>query len=108
MEVDTQIQNVQTGSRGTKRTAEEEHPVAESSKKVKTGESVRFSLYQALAECSTELKPEPLKRDRENCTVFVAGLPTEVTDGDLFKLFKDVRTSEFPRVVVLTSFSAEM
>jgi RNA recognition motif-containing protein len=28
--------------------------------------------------------------DRENCTVFVSDLPSETTDDDLNKLFKDV------------------
>ncbi|KZS97439.1 hypothetical protein SISNIDRAFT_450238 [Sistotremastrum niveocremeum HHB9708] len=30
-----------------------------------------------------------LKRDRENCTVFVSDLPESASDGDLEKLFKD-------------------
>ena len=32
-----------------------------------------------------------MKRDRENCTVFVADLPDSVNEGDLVDLFKDVR-----------------
>ncbi|KAF7301263.1 ATP-dependent DNA helicase PIF1 [Mycena indigotica] len=34
-------------------------------------------------------KTAPLKRDRENCTVFVADLPSDVTEDDLVALFKD-------------------
>ncbi|KAG7088241.1 hypothetical protein E1B28_012255 [Marasmius oreades] len=33
--------------------------------------------------------PAPLKRDRENSTVFVSELPNDVTDEDLINLFKD-------------------
>ncbi|KAF8195410.1 hypothetical protein BJ912DRAFT_956851 [Pholiota molesta] len=36
-----------------------------------------------------EQKPPPLKRDRENSTVFVADLPQGVTDDDLKNMFKD-------------------
>ncbi|KAF9483427.1 hypothetical protein BDN70DRAFT_799974 [Pholiota conissans] len=36
-----------------------------------------------------EQKPAPLKRDRENSTVFVADLPQGVTEEDLKNLFKD-------------------
>ncbi|KXN88177.1 hypothetical protein AN958_07636 [Leucoagaricus sp. SymC.cos] len=91
MDVDTQVGGTQAGSRGTKRTAEEEPPVTESSKKVKT-----------------EPKPPPLKRDRENCTIFVAGLPNDVVDEDLFKLFKDcgnvkeVKITPLPDALVAT------
>ncbi|KAH8104839.1 RNA-binding protein Prp24 [Cristinia sonorae] len=36
-----------------------------------------------------EQKPIPLKRDRENCTVIAAELPTGTTEDDLTTLFKD-------------------
>lgn len=32
----------------------------------------------------------PLKRDRENCTVFVSDLPLNAGEQDLTALFKDV------------------
>ncbi|KAF4617844.1 hypothetical protein D9613_006080 [Agrocybe pediades] len=57
--------------RGTKRHAEEE-PSEETHKKART-----------------EAKPATLKRDRENATVFVSGLPETVTEDDLTNLFKD-------------------
>ncbi|KAF8158295.1 hypothetical protein B0H34DRAFT_708196 [Crassisporium funariophilum] len=57
--------------RGTKRSAEEEVPL-EGHKKARI-----------------EHKPPPMKRDRENATVFVADLPRRVTDDDLKTLFKD-------------------
>ncbi|KAG2362702.1 hypothetical protein BDR07DRAFT_1484546 [Suillus spraguei] len=57
-----------------KRKAEEEPPVTETS----GGKKPRL-----------ETPPVPLKRDRENCTVFVADLPSEATEADLKALFKD-------------------
>lgn len=91
MEVDIRVQDVQPESRGTKRTAEEEPATSESSKKVKT-----------------EPNQQPLKRDRENCTVFVADLPTDVMDEDLIKLFSDcgnvreVKVTPLPDALVAT------
>ena len=34
--------------------------------------------------------PVPLKRDRENSTVFVADLPSDVSESDLIAFFKEV------------------
>ncbi|KIY44769.1 hypothetical protein FISHEDRAFT_50684 [Fistulina hepatica ATCC 64428] len=36
-----------------------------------------------------ESNPPPLKRDRENCTVFVADLPADTAEDELRRLFKD-------------------
>ncbi|KAJ3976364.1 hypothetical protein EV361DRAFT_968793 [Lentinula raphanica] len=58
-------------SRGTKRSAEDV-PSEESRKKVKY-----------------EPPPAPLKRDRENSTVFVADIPGDVTEDELTSLFQD-------------------
>ncbi|KAJ3764333.1 hypothetical protein EV360DRAFT_77444 [Lentinula raphanica] len=58
-------------SRGTKRSAEDV-PSEESRKKVKY-----------------EPPPAPLKRDRENSTVFVADIPGDVTEDELTGLFQD-------------------
>jgi hypothetical protein len=60
------------GESGTKRKAEDTHPVAESSKKARI-----------------EQQPPPLKRDRENSTVFVADLPVGSTQDELRALFSD-------------------
>lgn len=55
-----------------------------------------------------EQKPPPLKRDRENCTVFVADLPPGVTEEELGNLFKDcgkvreVKISELTNALVAT------
>ncbi|KAF8916956.1 hypothetical protein CPB85DRAFT_230169 [Mucidula mucida] len=46
---------------------------------------------------------EPLKRDRENCTVFVADMPRNVSEGDLRALFKDCGKI---REVRITAFQA--
>ncbi|KAG1792920.1 uncharacterized protein HD556DRAFT_1238518 [Suillus plorans] len=50
-----------------------------------------------------ETPPVSLKRDRENCTVFVADLPSEATEADLKALFKDascgdIRDIKFTRM----------
>lgn len=69
-----------------KRKAEEELPVTETS----GGKKPRL-----------ETPPVPLKRDRENCTVFVADLPSEATEADLKVLFKDcgdIREIKFTRM----------
>lgn len=69
-----------------KRKAEEEPPVTETS----GGKKPRL-----------ETPPVPLKRDRENCTVFVADLPSEATEADLKALFKDcgdIRETKFTRM----------
>lgn len=69
-----------------KRKAEEEPPVTETS----GGKKPRL-----------ETPPVSLKRDRENCTVFVADLPSEATEADLKALFKDcgdIRDIKFTRM----------
>ena len=50
-----------------------------------------------ILKISEELKSQPLKRDRENCTVFVADLPNDVIDEDIHKLFSDVSVSPCAR-----------
>ncbi|KAJ3490444.1 hypothetical protein NLI96_g1424 [Meripilus lineatus] len=55
-----------------------------------------------------EQKPAPLKRDRENCTVFVAELPQGTEEDDLKSLFKDcgdireVKITPLPNSLVAT------
>lgn len=69
-----------------KRKAEEELPVTDTS----GGKKPRL-----------ETPPVSLKRDRENCTVFVADLPSEATEADLKALFKDcgdIRDIKFTRM----------
>ncbi|KDR82688.1 hypothetical protein GALMADRAFT_57506 [Galerina marginata CBS 339.88] len=89
VEAPMDIDEIQS-ERGTKRGAEEETP-SESHKKARI-----------------EQKPPPLKRDRENSTVFVADLPKGVTDGDLQTLFKDcgrvreVKITQLPLAIVAT------
>ncbi|KAI6014828.1 hypothetical protein BKA83DRAFT_4345131 [Pisolithus microcarpus] len=55
-----------------------------------------------------EKPPAPLKRDRENCTVFVADLPSGTGEEQLKALFKDcgeireVKITQLPQVLVAT------
>ncbi|KAI6030527.1 hypothetical protein F5J12DRAFT_296247 [Pisolithus orientalis] len=55
-----------------------------------------------------EKLPVPLKRDRENCTVFVADLPSGTNEEQLRTLFKDcgeireVKITQLPQVLVAT------
>ncbi|KAH9999668.1 hypothetical protein BJV74DRAFT_823117 [Russula compacta] len=85
MDVD---QEAKGAASGVKRKAEEEP--SEESKKARVEQ------------------PQALKRDRENCTVFVGDLPSETTDDDLAKLFKDcgaireVKISKLPNMLVAT------
>ncbi|KAG6850068.1 hypothetical protein H0H93_001618 [Arthromyces matolae] len=85
MDVDTEVPQV----RGTKREADDE-PVM-THKKVKI-----------------EQKPQPLKRDRENSTVFVGDLPNGATEEELTSLFKDcgnvreVKITQLPQALVAT------
>lgn len=73
---------------GTKRKAEEEP--ADESKKARVEQ------------------PQTLKRDRENCTVFVGDLPEGTADDDLTRLFKDcgvvleVKITQLPNTLVAT------
>ncbi|KAF5315056.1 hypothetical protein D9619_007334 [Psilocybe cf. subviscida] len=59
-------------------------------------------------KAKVEQKPPPLKRDRENSTVFVADLPADTTETDLKELFKDcgsvreVKTIQLPTALVAT------
>ncbi|KAG1745853.1 uncharacterized protein EDB91DRAFT_1119017 [Suillus paluster] len=82
-----------TTDRKGKRKAEEERPVSE----IAGGKKPRF-----------ETPPVPLKRDRENCTVFVADLPSEATEADLKALFKDcgdirdIKFTHMPETLVAT------
>ncbi|KAG5646531.1 hypothetical protein DXG03_003298 [Asterophora parasitica] len=75
--------------RGTKREAEEEPHAAHKKPRM-------------------EQKPPPLKRDRENCTVFVGDLPEGITEEDLAGLFKDcgkvreVKITQLPTTIVAT------
>ncbi|KAH9980057.1 hypothetical protein BGW80DRAFT_1454599 [Lactifluus volemus] len=75
-------------SSGVKRKAEEE-PL-EDSKKVRVEQT------------------QQLKRDRENCTVFVGDLPPGTTEDDLTRLFKDcgtireVKITQLPNILVAT------
>ncbi|EIW80918.1 hypothetical protein CONPUDRAFT_103939 [Coniophora puteana RWD-64-598 SS2] len=78
---------------GTKRKVEDasEQPVGESSKKARV-----------------EAKPAPLKRDRENCAVFISSLPLGTDESDLNALFKDcgeirgIKITELPQALVAT------
>ncbi|KAI0771140.1 RNA-binding protein Prp24 [Trametes elegans] len=75
---------------GSKRKAEDEG-ASESSKKARVEES-----------------PAKLKRDRENCTVFVAQLPSGVQEDELAALFKDcgtireIKITQLPNSLVAT------
>ncbi|KAJ4001680.1 hypothetical protein F5050DRAFT_1708044 [Lentinula boryana] len=72
-------------SRGTKRTAEHT-PGEDSQKKIKL-----------------ELPPAPLKRDRENSTVFVADIPHDVTENELTNMFEDCGTVREVKITKLIS-----
>ncbi|EPQ51022.1 hypothetical protein GLOTRDRAFT_66218 [Gloeophyllum trabeum ATCC 11539] len=55
-----------------------------------------------------ESRPPTLKRDRENCTVFVTELPPETTEAELRAMFKDcgdireIKVTNLPDAVVAT------
>ncbi|KAJ3894244.1 hypothetical protein GG344DRAFT_41516 [Lentinula edodes] len=80
MEVD-----VANGSRGTKRAAEDTTD-ENSHKKTKL-----------------EPPPAPLKRDRENSTVFVADIPNNVTEEELTNVFKDCGRVREVKITKLSS-----
>ncbi|KAF7422665.1 Splicing factor [Pleurotus ostreatus] len=89
MDVDVSLPELDSSK---KRKAENEPtPPAESHKKAKT-----------------TAPPPPLKRDRENCTVFVSDLPDGVTEENLTTLFKDcgkireVKITKLPSALVAT------
>ncbi|EGN98450.1 hypothetical protein SERLA73DRAFT_169409 [Serpula lacrymans var. lacrymans S7.3] len=87
--------DVPAAESGVKRKAEDDSP-SETSKK---------------AKLETSLPPQ--KRDRENCTVFVAELPAGATEGELKSLFKDcgevreVKITQLPESLVATVEFAE-
>ncbi|KAF8635933.1 hypothetical protein AX15_000104 [Amanita polypyramis BW_CC] len=86
MEVDHQAQV----ERGTKRVADED--IAQDAQK----------------KTKIERSPAPLKRDRENCTIFVSGLPHAVVENDLAGLFKDcgiireIKITQLSEILVAT------
>ncbi|KAK2465199.1 hypothetical protein APHAL10511_002553 [Amanita phalloides] len=81
MEVDVQSE------RGTKRAAEED---------IKQSTQKKTKIEQPQA---------PLKRDRENCTVFVSDLPRGVTENDLAGLFNDCGTIREIKITQLSEVS---
>ncbi|EIN12540.1 hypothetical protein PUNSTDRAFT_81810 [Punctularia strigosozonata HHB-11173 SS5] len=89
MDVDS-APSIHIAESNAKRKAEDQ-PDAESSKKPKL-----------------DTTPAQLKRDRENCTIFVADLPVNTAEGDLKALFKDcggirdIKITKLPNAVVAT------
>ncbi|KAJ7714178.1 hypothetical protein B0H16DRAFT_1808225, partial [Mycena metata] len=90
--------DVDSGPRGTKRSAED-------------GESEEGHKKRGLVFLFAPINAKPattLKRDRENSTVFVADLPTSVTEEELVALFKDcgkvreVKITELSGAIVAT------
>ncbi|KAF8208710.1 hypothetical protein K438DRAFT_1812755 [Mycena galopus ATCC 62051] len=85
-----ELMDVDSGPRGTKRAAED-------------GGS-----EEGHKKARIDSKPAPLKRDRENSTVFVADLPAGVTEEELTALFKDcgkvreVKITELSGAIVAT------
>ncbi|KIL67874.1 hypothetical protein M378DRAFT_159079 [Amanita muscaria Koide BX008] len=79
-----------TDERGTKRAAEED------------------IVHDAQKKPKTDSPQAPLKRDRENCTVFVSDLPQNATKDDLSALFKDcgeireIKITQLPEYFVST------
>ncbi|KAI0257869.1 hypothetical protein BC834DRAFT_926935 [Gloeopeniophorella convolvens] len=76
-----------------------------------SGSGVKRKAEDAPAEESKKAKiepPQPLKRDRENCTVFVGELPSGTTDDELTQLFKDcgaireIKITQLPNMLVAT------
>ncbi|KAJ7164661.1 hypothetical protein C8R43DRAFT_236103 [Mycena crocata] len=82
--------DVDSGPRGTKRAAED------------------AGLEEGHKKARMEPKPAMLKRDRENSTVFVAELPSGVTEEELTAMFKDcgkvreVKITELSGAIVAT------
>ncbi|KAJ7432338.1 hypothetical protein FB451DRAFT_1480862 [Mycena latifolia] len=82
--------DVDSGPRGTKRAAEDD------------------ASEEGHKKARTDSKPTTLKRDRENSTVFVADLPSGVTEEELAALFKDcgkvreVKITELSGAIVAT------
>ncbi|TFY81135.1 hypothetical protein EWM64_g2871 [Hericium alpestre] len=80
-------------------------PQAETTGKRKAEESLG---KEDSKKARMEESPQPLKRDRENCTVFVGELPPGTTEDDLIKLFKDcgkireVKLTQLPNALVAT------
>ncbi|KAI0263961.1 hypothetical protein BC834DRAFT_283892 [Gloeopeniophorella convolvens] len=76
-----------------------------------SGSGVKRKAEDAPAEESKKAKiepPQPLKRDRENCTVFAGELPSGTTDDELTQLFKDcgaireIKITQLPNMLVAT------
>ena len=91
---------VQAETTSNKRSAEhlgEDADQATSSKKTKTGALTRLLFWSMLIPLSTAHDPAAtedvtkMKRDRENTTMLVGGLPSTASEEDLQKLFRDVR-----------------
>ncbi|KAJ7075864.1 hypothetical protein B0H15DRAFT_916497 [Mycena belliarum] len=82
--------DIDPGPRGKKRAAEDSVP------------------EEAHKKARLDAKPATLKRDRENSTVFVADLPSGVTEAELEALFKDcgkvreVKITELDGAIVAT------
>ncbi|KAI9568595.1 hypothetical protein HD554DRAFT_2099306 [Boletus coccyginus] len=80
-----------TSAQGKRKASEEPEVVGAASKKVRM-----------------ETPSAPLKRDRENCTVFVADLPTGTSEEQLKALFKDcgeirdIKITNMPEALVAT------
>jgi hypothetical protein len=83
MEVDTAAPTV---SGVNKRKADDDE-VEKASKKPKIGMLTKQCLFVS----SHALLAAPLKRDRENSTIFVGNLPVNSTEAELRQLFRDVR-----------------
>ncbi|KAF9013425.1 hypothetical protein BDQ17DRAFT_1386973 [Cyathus striatus] len=81
-------------------------PASERGKKRSIGDEL--STTETHKRARVDQKPPPLKRDRENTTIFVADLPGSATEDDLESLFKDcgkireVKITHLPNTVVAT------
>ncbi|KAF8630909.1 hypothetical protein AX17_005267 [Amanita inopinata Kibby_2008] len=88
--VETQMEVDDAPERGVKRAAEDD-----------TSQNMQ-------KKAKTEQAPAPLKRDRENCTVFVSDLPQGIAEDELRELFKDcgavreVKITQLSKVLVAT------
>ncbi|KAK0221961.1 hypothetical protein IW262DRAFT_1448129 [Armillaria fumosa] len=112
MEVES-APSVNTVERGTKRRSEDDGAGA-ALKRAKTGiVTTRESKTERADKRRPEQNAAPLKRDRENCTVFVAALPPSVKEDDLRALFQDcgvikaIKISPMPEGHVATVEFAE-
>ncbi|KAF2675158.1 hypothetical protein BT63DRAFT_366617 [Microthyrium microscopicum] len=78
---------VQDGA-SRKRSAEEDHPDGQSSKKQKA----KAEPNNDVAMAEPEAAAEPLKRDREHTVIIVKNIPKDATDLDVRKFFRDCGT----------------